>query len=204
MYMFDYLRGVITKIRSSSLVLDIHGVGYLLNVPISLLNKVHMNEEADFPVHVVWREDSVDIYAFENDEQKLLFQRLISISGIGPKMAMAVLSTLSVNDFRQAVMGNDYNLIATAPGIGKKTAQRLILEFRNKMGEDTELSALLSPPEDKVIDTDEVYQAMLSMGCSANEAKSAVSFARKQLGENASVEDLIRTSLQYLKGGLHL
>ncbi|MGC8847129.1 MAG: helix-hairpin-helix domain-containing protein, partial [Candidatus Hydrogenedens sp.] len=103
----------------------------------------------------------------------------------------------------QAVMGNDYNLIATAPGIGKKTAQRLILEFRNKMGEDTELSALLSPTEDKVIDRDEVYQAMLSMGCSVNEAKSAVTFARQQLGENASVEDLIRTSLQYLKGGPH-
>ncbi len=202
--MFDYLRGVITKIRSNVLVLDIHGIGYLLNVPINLLNKVRLNEEAIFPVHVVWREDSVDIYGFENDEQKLLFQRLISISGIGPKMAMAVLSTLSVNDFRQAIMGNDYNLIATAPGIGKKTAQRLILEFRNKMGEDTELSALLSPPEEKVADTDEVYQAMLSMGCSATEARNAVSFARKKVGENASVEDLIRTSLQYLKGWTNL
>ncbi len=199
--MFDYLRGVITKIRSNVLVLDIHGVGYLLNMPMNLLNKVRLNEEAIFPVHTVWREDSVDIYAFESDEQKLLFQRLISISGIGPKMAMAVLSTLSVNEFRQAIMGNDYNLIATAPGIGKKTAQRLILEFRNKMGEDTELSALLSPPEEKVADTDEVYQAMLSMGCSHTEAKNAVSFARKKLGENASVEDLIRISLQYLKGG---
>jgi len=201
--MFDYLRGVITKIRTNALVLDTNGVGYLINVPINLLNKVHLNEEAIFPVQVVWREDSVDIYGFENDEQKMLFQRLVSVSGIGPKIAMAVLSTLSVNEFRQAVMGNDYNLIATAPGIGKKTAQRLILEFRNKMGEDTELSALLSPTEDKVIDNDEVYQAMLSMGCSVNEAKSAVAFARKQLGENASVEDLIRTSLQYLKGGHH-
>lgn len=201
--MFDYLRGVITKIRANTLVLDIHGVGYLLNVPSSLINKVHLNDEVLFPVHTVWREDSVDIYAFDNEDQKLLFQRLISISGIGPKIAMAVLSTLTVNEFRQAVIGNDYNLIATAPGIGKKTAQRLILEFCNKMGEDTELSVLLSPPEDKVIDTDEVYQAMLSMGCSANEAKNAVTFARKQLGDNASVEDLIRTSLQYLKGGPH-
>ncbi|HOL21029.1 MAG TPA: Holliday junction branch migration protein RuvA [Candidatus Hydrogenedens sp.] len=201
--MFDYLRGVITKVRTNTLVLDIQGVGYLLNAPISLLNKVHVNEEAMFPVYTVWREDSVDIYAFESEEQKLLFQRLIAISGIGPKMAIAILSTLSVNDFRKAVMGNDYHLIATAPGIGKKTAQRLILEFRNKMGEDIELSALLTPREEVLQDTDEAYQAMVSMGCSASEAKSAVSFARKQLGENASIEDLIRIALRYLKGGFH-
>ncbi len=200
--MFDYLHGIITKICPNAIVLDVHGIGFLLNVPLSLLSKVHIDEERLIPVYVVWREDSVDIYGFENEEQKLLFQRLVSISGIGPKMALAVLSTLSVNDFRQAVMGNDYNLIATAPGIGKKTAQRLILEFRNKMGEDTELSALLTPPEEKIVDTDEVYQAMLSMGCSNSEARSAVSYARKQLGDHASIEDLIRSALQYLKGGV--
>lgn len=199
--MFDYLRGIVTKVRSQTLTLDVHGIGFLLNVPLSVINKVHENDEMLFPVYVVWREDAVDIYAFENEEQKLLFQTLISISGIGPKMAMAILSTLTVNEFRKAVMGNDYNLIATTPGIGKKTAQRLILEFRNKMGEDTELSALLSPPENKIADTDEVYQAMISMGCSPTEARNAVNFARKQLGEDARIEDLIRTSLQYLKGG---
>jgi len=199
--MFDYLHGVITRIYPTTLVLDVNGIGFLLSAPLNLLGKIHLEDEVLLPVYTVWREDSVDIYAFENDEQKLLFQRLISISGIGPKTAIAVLSTLSVSEFRRAIMENDFNLISTAQGIGKKTAQRLILEFRNKMGEDTELSALLNPPEEKISDADEVYQAMISMGCSAAEAKGAVSYARKKLGEQASIEDLIRTALKFLKGG---
>lgn len=199
--MFSYLKGIVAKIDASTLVLDVNGIGFLLNVPSGVVSKLKAYQEVLLPVVILLRENGIDIYGFENEEQKILFNNLLQINGIGPKVALSLISTMSVADFLSAVNNNDYKLIAQSPGIGKKLAQRIVLEFRNKMGKDTELSALLSPSKDSYSEGDDVYQAMLTMGCSSSEAKQASNYAKKELGEDAPVEDLIRKALEFIKRG---
>ncbi len=199
--MFSYLKGVVTKIDVSTLVLDVNGLGFLLNVPAGVISNFKVYQEVLLPVVVLLRDNSIDIYGFESEEQRILFNNLLQINGIGPKVALSLLSSMSVVDFLSAVDKNDYRLIAQAPGIGKKLAQRIVLEFRNKMGQDTEISALLSPAKEAIQEGDEVYQAMLAMGCSSAEAKQASVYAKKELGDNASVEDLIRKALEFIRRG---
>lgn len=199
--MFSYLKGVIAKLDSSSIVLDVNGMGFLLNVPTGVLSRFRIYQEVLMPVVVLLKENSIDIYGFESEEQKLLFNKLLQINGIGPKVAISILSTMSVADFLSAVEKNDYRTIAQSPGVGKKLAQRIILEFRSKMGEDTELSSLLSPQKEVSQEGDEVYLAMVAMGCSSTEAKQASNFARRELGDDAPIEELIRKALLFIKGG---
>lgn len=196
--MFAYLRGVITVIKAPMVVVDVHGIGFLAQVPEPFLSKVRVGQEVMMPVYTVWREDSVDLYGFADEEQKSLFLQLISVNGVGPKLALSILSTLRIEDFTRAVMDNDYKKIATTPGVGKKLAQRIILEIKSRLGEDTELAKLISPSESTSSETDEAYQALISMGCTPAEARSAVNFARQQLGVNSPIEEVIRYALQSL------
>ncbi|MCX8063861.1 MAG: Holliday junction branch migration protein RuvA [Candidatus Hydrogenedentes bacterium] len=199
--MFSYLKGVVTKLDNSSMVLDVNGVGFLVSVPTGVMTKFRMYQEILIPVVVLLRESSIDIYGFESEEQKILFNKLLQVNGIGPKVAMSILSAMSISDFLSAVEKNDYKAIAKSPGVGKKLGQRIVLEFKNKMGEDAELSVLLSPHKEVAQDEDEVYLAMVAMGCNSTEARQASNFAKKALGEGAPVEDLIKKALVYIKGG---
>ncbi len=133
--MFYYLRGTLTVLQPDFAVLDCGGVGYRLTVPAStfaaLSPKLH--GEALLYTHLAVREDAVELYGFATEEELHLFRRLISVSGIGPKGASAILSVMTVEEFTRACADGDYKALSRAPGVGAKTAQRVILELKDKL-----------------------------------------------------------------------
>jgi Holliday junction DNA helicase RuvA len=145
------------------------------------------------------REDSFQIFGFLREEEKALFELLLGITGIGPKMALALMSALSVQQFGQAVHENNVAALTKAPGVGKKTAQRIVLEVKTRLGQDTELSALLGETESDVYpQEDDVLEALTALGCTIGEARRAAAQARNQLGAEAPPEELVRAALQSL------
>ena len=124
---------------------------------------------------------------------------LLSVSGVGPKAAMAVLSAMSVPEFGRAVTEHNVNAFTKVSGIGKKGAQRIVLEMKAKLGQDPEMNAILGEPETEGDDLrDDVVEALCSLGCTLNEARKAAQKARKDLGEKARDEDLVKVALRSL------
>lgn len=197
--MFAFLRGVVAGKTADHIELDVGGVGYEVWVP----DPVHRRVAVDRPVTVLTychiREDTFQIFGFLREEERALFKMLLGISGVGPKVALAVLSAMSVGEFGRALLENDVNALTKVGGIGKKGGQRIILEMKAKLGQDTELSAILGEPEEAAeADRDDVIAALCSLGCTLGEAKKAATKARQRLGDEAPDEELVRAALQSL------
>jgi Holliday junction DNA helicase RuvA len=156
------------------------------------------NQEVTLLTYCHIREDAFLIFGFLREEERALFTMLLSISGVGPKVALAVLSSLPVAEFGRAVLDNDVKAFERVSGVGKKLAQRIILETRGKMGHDTELGVLLGEvrPDSEALEGDDVYEALISLGCTPAEARKATATARKSLGEGAKDEDVVRAALR--------
>lgn len=198
--MFAFLRGTVAYTGINRIVLDVNGVGFDVQVPDSVQRKLSRNQDATLLTYCHIREDSFQIFGFLSEEEKVLFTECLNINGVGPKAALGILSALSVSAFAQAIQEHDVTAVTRAPGVGKKLAQRIILEMKNRMGQDPELNALLGAPDKKedVIEGDDVYEALISLGCSAAEAKKAATHARETLGEKATDEELVFTALRSL------
>lgn len=198
--MFAFLRGVVALKGIEHIALDVNGAGYHVLVPEGVQRKLVVDQEVRLLTYCYIREDAFQIYGFITEEEKRLFVTLLSINGVGPKAAMALLSALPPARFGQAVLENDVKTITKTPGIGTKTAQRIVLEMRAKMGQDTELSALLGEPDraagDAGLEGDDVYEALVSMGCTPQEAKRAATQARKACGEDAKDEEVLKAALR--------
>lgn len=195
--MFAFLRGVVAAKTLDHIHLDVNGVGYEIHVPDSVHRRVTRDQTVTFLTYCHIREDSFQIFGFLREEEKSLFLMLLSINGIGPKVALSFLSALTPAEFGQAIMASDVTAITKVPGVGKKTAQRVVLEFKAKMGQDAELSAILG--EDIDFDdagSDDVQAALISLGCTPQEAKKSAAKARKELGKKASDEDLVKSALR--------
>ena len=176
--------------------LDVNGVGYYVHVPDGVHRRLLVGADATLLTYCHIREDAFQIFGFLRADEKALFTTLLSISGVGPKVALTVLSGMSVQEFGRAVLDNDVNAFTRISGIGKKGAQRIILEMKAKLGQDTELGELLGETKDAAPDSDDVIAALCSLGCTIGEAKKAAASARKTLGDKASVEDLIKAALR--------
>ncbi|MBI2432362.1 MAG: Holliday junction branch migration protein RuvA, partial [Candidatus Hydrogenedentes bacterium] len=146
------------------------------------------------------REDSFQIFGFLKEEEVALFRMLMTISGVGPKVAQSVLGALPVAEFGRAILESDVSAFTRVQGIGKKTAQRIVLEMKNKMGQDPELSKILGEPGQGEPDLagDDVYEALISLGCTPPEARKAAAHARKELGDSAADNELVRVALRSL------
>lgn len=195
--MFAFLRGTIARKAAGFVELDVHGVGYEVWVPESVYRKLVVNQDATLLTHCHIREDSFQIFGFLREEEKNLFRMLLDVSGIGPKVSLAILSGVSVAEFGRAILENDVNAFTRVNGVGKKTAQRLVLEMKARLGQDAELDAILGEPKDTASpDTDDVIAALCSLGCSLAEARKAATGARKKLPEDAPVEEVIKAALR--------
>lgn len=140
--MYSYLKGVLSEKEPTAIVVDCNGVGYELFVPLSTYDKLpETGKEVIILVHYSFNEsDGVRLFGFYSNEEKSLFRQLINISKVGPKLALSVLSGLSIADLMRAVQTGDVNLITTIHGIGKKSAERLIIELKDKVGDITSIS----------------------------------------------------------------
>lgn len=198
--MIGYLRGVLLDKRPPTLVLDVHGVGYELDAPMTTFYDLPATgEDVTVHTHMVVREDAQMLFAFSDISQRDVFRSLLKISGVGPRVALAILSTLSTRDFFDAVSGNDVARLTRVPGIGRKTAERLLVEMRDRVLSQIEESGQAPPVtvERRDNPVEDAVSALMALGYKAPEASRAV---RDIDAEGLSSEDLIRQALRQLAG----
>lgn len=195
--MFAFLRGRVAAKSLDHIELDVGGVGYMIFTPDSVHRRLVPDREATLLTYCHIREDAFLIFGFLREEERALFKMLLGISGIGPKVALAILSAMSPAEFGRAIRDSDVAAFTKVGGVGKKTGQRVVLEMKAKLGQDAELDAILGEgPGAEEDDSDDVIAALLSLGCTPMEAKRAAAAARKALGKKASDEDLVRAALR--------
>lgn len=196
--MFAFLRGIVAGKGVGYVELDVNGVGYHVHVPDSVHRRLAIDAPATLLTYCHIREDAFQIFGFLREEERALFKSLLDVTGVGPKVAQAVLSGISVQAFGRAVLDNDVTALTRISGIGKKGAQRIILEMKAKLGQDAELGAILGEKEVSEPEGDDVIAALCALGCTFGEAKRAAGSARKQLGDEASAEELVKAALRTL------
>ncbi|OGB68927.1 MAG: Holliday junction DNA helicase RuvA [Caldithrix sp. RBG_13_44_9] len=197
--MIESVRGFLLKKVPTFCVVNCSGIG--IGIFISLNTYQNLGEEGseiNLLTYLHVREDALLLYGFYEESEREMFRRLISISGIGPRLTMTILSGLSVMDLRKAITSEDVDVLTRIPGIGKKTAQRVILELKEKISLSAPLtySAIpgLSPQEkDKV---NQALQALVTLGYRQTDAKNVLERTLKKLGNQVSLEDLIKYALQ--------
>lgn len=188
------LKGRVWEIQRECLVLDVQGTGYLLIVPYGLLAKLSPGQETVLYTHLVVREDDLSLYGFASLEEKRLFLEMLSVSGIGPKAAMSVLSALGSAGVQAAISSENVNLLTKAPGIGKKTAQRLILELKEKFKGSTVLQGTWQGTSVEIAPSahSEALETLLALGFGLDEARQALGQALKQGGEMTTEEQVMK------------
>jgi len=195
--MIGYLRGALLAVSPERVLLDVQGVGYEVAVPLSTFYEIEKqggDASVGLFIHTHLREDGIALFGFWTEREKRIFERLIGVSGIGPKLARVILSGMPPDDFLAALAGGDLGRLSTIPGIGKKTAERLILELKDKM---KELAAEL-PPSTKASTSDpDVVSALVNLGYKPPQAERAVAEARRDRPD-AAFHDLLRASLNRL------
>ena len=185
------LTGILLEKNPPLVTMDVHGVGYEVDVPMSTFyNLPVVGERVSLFTHFVVREDGQFLYGFSSVEERATFRQLLKISGIGARTALAVLSGLSAHDLAQAVAMQEVGRLIKIPGIGKKTAERLLLELRDKLPKGVTTSAPGAVPDAG----SDILNALLALGYSDREALAAL----KQLPEGATVSDGIRLALKSL------
>ncbi|NMA95471.1 MAG: Holliday junction branch migration protein RuvA [Clostridiales bacterium] len=195
--MFAYINGILDSIEENEVVIDVHGIGYLVTVPSSVVDSLPARgENLKLYTYFVVREDAQEIYGFIDIYQKRMFQKLITVSGIGPKVGLSILSSIDTIDISTSIVSGDIDTLTRAPGVGRKTAQRIIFELKDKMGDfqiEANLGRVEAIPKDGQLD--EVIEALLSLGYSKSEANSAAAGIGDAEG---SVSDLIKMALKNL------
>ena len=190
--MIGRITGTLLEKRPPQLLVDVAGVGYEIDVPMSTFYHLPANgARVTLHTHLIVREDAHLLYGFGSEEERQLFRQLLKISGVGAKMALAVLSGMSAADLAQAVALQDVGRLTKVPGIGKKTAERLVLELRDKIA--TGISVPGAPAAAPTPGSD-VLNALLALGYNDREAQWAI----KQLPPEAAVSDAIRQALKLL------
>ena len=196
--MIGMLRGKVWEIQGERLVIDVQGTGYLLTVPYGLLAKAHPGQELVVYTHVVMREDDLSLYGFSSLEEKQLFLQMLGVSGIGPKAAISLLSTFGAVQIESAIASENLNLLTKVPGIGKKTAQRLILElkerFRGRGSVPVGGSSYSEPP---AMIHSEAAETLLALGFGLDEAKQALNQVQTDGGE-LTTEEQVKKALRLL------
>lgn len=194
--MYYYIRGKLVHRDENFAVIDASGVGYKIYTSSSALQSLAASkDEVTMYTHLYVREDIQDLYGFPSIEEKSMFMTLLSVSGVGPKAALAILSAVSPSELAAAIVTNNAKAITKAQGVGPKLAQRIILELKDKLKSDDIQEMVYA--DDEFIASDnlsEAVSALVVLGYSPNDAKKAVSGADASM----SVEDIIKTALSKL------
>lgn len=180
--MISYIKGTLEDITETGVVIEAGGLGYFVSMPPSFTVKYKLHTEVKVFTYMSVKEDGISLFGFENKKQLELFKKLTSVSGVGGKSALALLGSANVNKITTAIIANDVNMICRAPGLGKKTAQRIILELKDKISTD-EISSVIGGEigsetgENSALSDSrsEALEAMLVLGYGRSEAVKALS-----------------------------
>ncbi len=200
--MYSYIKGELMEIFEDSIVVENNGIGYNIRIPGSIIDSLEgIGQKVKIYTYTYVREDAMLLYGFLTRDDLHIFRLLIGVGGIGPKGALAVLSVMTPDDLRFAVLADDDKTIAKAPGIGKKTAQRLIIELRDKLSlADTfveqEASRLADRTSVRNGVKQEAVEALVALGYSPAEAMKAVNGV--ELTEETTVEEALKAALKQM------
>ncbi|MCQ2401199.1 MAG: Holliday junction branch migration protein RuvA [Lachnospiraceae bacterium] len=205
--MYSYIKGVLAEISENEIVIEAAGAGYSINVPASVLGELPpQGTELKIYTHFSVKEDEQTLYGFLYKEDREMFRQLITVSGIGPKGALAILSVLSPSDLRMAIATGDSKSISMAQGIGKKTAERVILELRDKVTKMSDFEGMLTKESGRGAVTQnarnagpvsEAIDALTVLGYSRMEAGRAVGMVN--LTEDMTTEDVLKAALKTIR-----
>jgi Holliday junction DNA helicase RuvA len=191
--MIASIRGEITQIEDNALILEVSGIGLRVFVPKPLATKYSLSEIILLQTHLVVRENDLSLYGFETTSDKQLFLTLLGVDGVGPKLALSVLSTLTLDAVQRAVFSEEPDLLSRVPGVGKKTAQKMQLYLKDRLKPASGLEKFSA-----ISDSDsEVLAALTSLGYSVIEAQSALQSLPKDAPDE--VEEKLRLALGYFK-----
>lgn len=196
--MLDFIKGNISEIYEGEIVLDNNDIGYLISISQLDISKLSLNEELKIYLRLILREDNISLYGFLNKDSRTLFDLLNTVSSVGPKLSMTILGALGSSQLRSAILSEDANILTKSPGVGKKTANRIILELKDKISkksftEDLDLSILES--SDTIdINNDPALEALLSLGYNEYEAKIAL----RNVDQNQELSEIIRQALKVM------
>jgi holliday junction DNA helicase RuvA len=195
--MIGQLRGRLAEKRPNQVLVDVGGVGYLVQVPLSTYAALgELHTEVTLLIHTHVREDALSLYGFLSSREKHFFEMLLSASGVGPTLALKILSGMSVEELVPAIRGSDLGRLTKIPGVGRKTAERMVVELRDKLDAVTveaERPAASSPAGIAA----DVVSALTNLGYDGRTAESAVADAKRETG-TSNFEKLLRATLQAL------
>ncbi|MDE1891630.1 MAG: Holliday junction branch migration protein RuvA [Betaproteobacteria bacterium] len=191
--MIGRLQGILIETKPPQIMVDVAGVGYEVDVPMSTFYQLPaLNQNITLLIHHVVREDAQLLYGFYTDLERQWFRQLLKITGVGPKLALSVLSGLSVEELHRAILTQDHVRLTHIPGVGKKTAERLMLELKQSVAKFAE--SMASPAVFTPSVKDEVVEALLALGYQEREATKVI----EQVNDIATVEEGIRAALKLL------
>ena len=200
--MIAHLRGILLEKHPNQAVVEAGGVGYDVVVPVSTFSALpDAGKEVKLRIHTHVREDAIALFGFATAEEKMLFEKLISVSGIGPKLAITVLSGLAAPDLIAAIRAGAVDKLVRVPGIGKKTAERMVLELREKLPAAASDAAPTGPGEGRTALSaleQDVLSALMNLGCTTAAAEAAVKKA-KAAGAPNEFEPLFRRALELVR-----
>ena len=203
--MFAHLNGLVARVAASYIVLDVGGVGYKVAVPVSALASLPpIGGKAMLHIHTNVREDDISLFGFMTLDDQRLFELLLSVTGIGPKVALSILSAMDAETVARAITTDDTKSLVRIPGLGLKTAQRLILELREKVSAMTlerKTSTKLLPDEPQEADLfDDVVEGLVNLGYNRNDSRKAADRAMREISDKTSMGEALRASLNILTG----
>lgn len=198
--MISFVRGAVAAVGLNHAVVEVGGVGLALQCTPHTLSTLRMGASATLPTSMVVREDSLTLFGFLDEDERNCFELLQTASGVGPKLAQAMLAVFRPDDLRTAVAGDDVKTLTKVPGIGQKGAQRIILELKDRIG-----AVAASGPERQSAPAageawrEQVHQGLVGLGWSTKEAEKAVESVAEQAGDAPDVAALLRAALQALR-----
>ena len=195
--MIAFVRGQVAAVTLDSAVLEVGGVGLELMCTPGTLATLRTGHQATLPTSMVVREDSLTLFGFLDDDEKAIFELVQTASGVGPKLAQAMLAVLAPDDLRRAVAGDDVKTLTRVPGIGQKGAQRIILELKDRIGAPVGGRAA-SLPAGAAPWRDQVHQGLVGLGWSTRDAEKAIDAVAPEAGATPDVGTLLRAALQTL------
>ena len=188
--MIASIHGKIIQISKETITIEIHGLGFEVFVPKPLLGETKVGDTLHLEAHMLVREDSITLYGFSSLEENQLFLQFLAVGGIGPKLSLSILSSLSIDNIRSAILSEKPDYFSRVPGIGKKTAQKIIIQMQGKLPESDGLTARsITEADDSVVD------ALIALGYSVVEAQTALQALPKDTPDD--VETKLRVALQY-------
>lgn len=191
--MIALLTGKLLDVSNGEAVIDVNGVGYAVRVPATYLAK--NSSTVTLHIDTIVREDSITLYGFETSSEKMCFRVLYSVSGVGPKTALGIISFYSVDDLRRIMINRDVNSLSKVPGIGKKTAERMVVELKDKMGiAGTGVESV--PYVGETSTHEELIQALVNFGYKRNDAINALRPRLDDINKGRPVEEILRETLR--------